>query len=225
MKNFRIFFLIFLFTGTFLFSEVLKENIDAEVVERVHFIFLREYDNVKDKGAIEKIVLRMGRKAYIDNLNLWKENYSDLSKINFVLHPIMQQMVKIVDRNLEPEKAMIFRKDLEGLTKIGFMHFQIYYLSLKEYVIENKMDPALIELNIFADALAKEKFVNEKLKLFDEELKVEEEIALMMKEKKVKYKIAFYSFAFKFFTDMRKNIINNEKKDMQAKLEEKRIKK
>jgi len=212
----RIF--IFIAYFNFIFGLHSIENQDDLIVDRICFIFQREYDNYKDKSAIERILLKMGRKAYIDNLLLWKENYQDITNIKFSLHPIMEQMAKIMDKYADPEKAARFRDLLEDLTKIAFKNMEIYYLSLKEYINENYLTPDDIELNIFTDALAKKKFYDEKIKLYDEEFKIEEELGPMMKEKKVKYKMLFYSFAFDFFVNIRRQIIDQETKDMQQKL-------
>jgi hypothetical protein len=212
--------LVLMFTADIsLFSEVLD---DAKIVETISDIFLKEYDNYKDKAFVEKVVLKMGRKAYIDNMSLWRANFSDISKIKFSLHPIMEQMARTMEKHSDEGKGTHFRTLFIDLTRVAFKHFNIYYLAIKEYLIENNLSYNDIKLSIFADALAKDKFYNEKVKLFDEELSIEKEIALMMKEKKVKYRMAFYAFVFDFFIDMRKKVIDTEAKDMQCKLQEKK---
>jgi hypothetical protein len=213
---FRI--LIFIFAINLVNPLASAESKDDQIVNKICMIFLREYNNFKDKSAIEKIILRMGRKAYVENLDLWKKNYNDIDNIQFSLHPIMEQMAKIMDRSVEPEKAKHFRNLLEDLTKIAFKNMQIYYLSIKEYLADNNLSCDSIELNIFADALAKKKFYDQKMKLYDEEYKVENEIGTMMKEKDVKFKMFFYSYAFDYFINIRKKIIDQEITDMQYKL-------
>jgi hypothetical protein len=216
----KIFFILFLIMPlSFLYSE---EYDDAKIVGKISEIFLKEYDNYKNKAFVERVVLKMGRTAYIDNMKLWQDNYADISKIKFSLHPIMEQMAKTMEKSTKDERGVHFRELFIDLTRVAFKHFNIYYLAIKEYLIENKLSYNDIHLGIFADALAKDKFYSEKVKLFAEELSIENEIASMMKEKKVKYRMAFYAFVFDFFIDMRKKIIDNEAKDMQSKLLEKK---
>jgi hypothetical protein len=212
----RMFFLMFFFNA---FFSINCSNVkDDMIVDKINKIFLREYDNYKDKSAIVRILLRMGRKAYLENLILWKDNYQDITKIKFSLHPVMEQMAKIMDKNAEPEKAVRFRSLLEDLTKMAFKNMDIYFLAIKEYINENNLTCDDIDLDIFADALAKKKFYDEKIKLYSEEYKIEDELGPMMKEKKVKYKMLFYSYAFEYFVNIRKQIISQETKDMEYKL-------
>jgi hypothetical protein len=200
-------------------SETSIDNDDV-LVDGISRILIKEYDNLKDRTSMEKLVLKLGKKAYYDSIYGWRKNYKSLDMIKIKLHPLIERIIKIADGKLSKEESSTFRKLFENLTFLGYKNLQIYYLSTKDY----KMKNAGLELSIdlINEAVTETEFYNQKLALYDEEEKTKNEIRTYFKDKRVKSKLSFYSFAFEYLDKIRVDIIKKDIEKMKKKFDEKK---
>lgn len=213
-KSILLIFFFILTSSYYIFSS--EQSIDDLIVDKIHQFLIKEYDNYKDRTFTEKMVLKFGKKAFIDNVRIWKDNYKNLDSMKIVLHPILEKIAVVCDKNLEEDKSKYFRSLLEELTKLGYKNLQIYYTAVKDYLVINNKKIDDINKELIDDAVCLLRYYEEKTKLYEREEIVKNEIRAIMTEKKVKFKLAFYIFAFDFFNKIRKGIIE---KDMQRMLE------
>ena len=130
-------------------------------------------------------------------------------------------MANIVDKNLEKKVAEHFRNLLEELTLLGFKNLNIYYLSVKEYLDANNLIYKNIDAKLIDDSMCNLKYYNIKKELYAKEEIIKNEIQKIMKYDQVKYKLAFYSFAFNFLNKIRVKIIEKDMERMLSIINEK----
>ena len=189
---------------------------DDLLVDKIQQFLITEYDNYKNRTFIEKLVLKLGKSAFIDNVQIWKNNYKNLNSMKIILHPKLEDIAIICDKNLDINESRKFRNLLEELTLIGYKNLQLYYIAVKDYLLVNNKKINDINKDLIDEALCQIKYYEEKIKLYDREEIVKNKIREIMNEKRVKGKLLFYIFAFDFFNKIRKGIIE---KDMQKMLE------
>ena len=188
-----------------------EQNINNNlIVNRISQVLIEEYDKYEDFTALEKLVLKIGRSTYIDNINIWLKNYNNIDNIKIVLHPKLNHMANIVDKNLDKNEADHFRELLEELTFLGFKNLDMYYLSVKEYLENNSLTYMDINAKLIENSTNNIKYYNFKKELYAKEDNIKNEIQKIMKYDKVKNKLAFYSFAFKFLNKIRIKIIQKD---------------
>jgi hypothetical protein len=194
------------------------------IAKKITQILIEEYDKYEDFTALEKLVLKIGRPTYVDNLYIWQNNYDNINEIKIVLHPKLDHMAKIVDKHLEKNTAIRFRNLLEELTLLGFKNLEVYYMSVKEYLENNNLTYDNIDVKLIDTSMCNIKYYNIKKELYTRESVIKNEVQKIMKYDKVKHRLAFYSFALKFLNKIRVKVIQrdmdrmlsiiNEKKDL-----------
>ncbi len=214
----KIFIIIFLLIISISIFSIQNADDDL-IVNKISQMLIEEYDKYANYTFLEKLVLKIGRTTYVDNINIWQKNYTDIDNIKIKLHPKLEDMAKIVDKNLEADRAKYFRKLLEELTFLGFKNLQIYYYSVKEYLNNNKLTYLDINIKLIDDS-CNIKFYNTKKELYAREDIIKNEIREFMKDEKLKHKMAFYSFAFKFLNKIRIKIIEKDMKKMLDRINE-----
>lgn len=214
-------------TGQFIFLLLIfslypeKGINDDLIVNKISLVLIEEYDKYENFTPLEKLVLKIGRNAYIDNINIWQKNYNNIDKIKIELHPKLNHMATIVDKNLEKKDADYFRSLLEELTFLGFKNLDMYYLSVKEYLENNNLTYLDINAKLIENSTNNIKYYNFKKELYAKEEDIKNEIQKIMKYDKVKYKLAFYSFAFNFLNKIRVKIIQRDMERMSKLINEK----
>jgi hypothetical protein len=191
------------------------------IATRIHDVLVKEYDNYKDKSFIERIILKLGKSTYIDNIRIWRDNYRNIDDIKIKLHPKMEDMAAISEKYLDPATSKRFRNLLEELTRLGFKNLQLYYNSTEEYLKNNNLTYNSINIDIINEAQCNLKYFELKKKLYSREDEVKKEIRKIMDDKRIKYKLGIYIFAFDFFNKIRTEIINKDLEKMQKKIDEK----
>ena len=214
-------FLFILNIGSIHSQETGNSANDDNIVQKIHDILIKEYGNYKDKSLKERIVLILGKKAFIDSINTWENNYKNLDEMPIVLNTHMEDMAQIAEKYGDHEQSHQFRNLLVNLTKLGFRNMQMYYIAVKEYLTDNKMDSSEIDINLIDNSLANLKFFEMKKSLYDEEEKTKKEMLEIMYSKKLKFRMAFYIFAFNFFNDIREKVIERDLARMKKNIENK----
>ena len=216
-KKIFFFIIILAFLGITAHSQEIN---DEKIVNKIYNLLIEEYDKYKDKTWIEKAVLKLGRSAYIDSITIWKNNYNKLDTIKISLHPKLEHISEVADKNIEKDRADYFRSLLKELTLMGFKNLQIYFISTKEYLDLNNLTYNDITIDTIDNSLCNIKYYEEKKTLYEKENVVKSEIQTIMSEGKLKTKLAFYSFAFKFFNKIRVKIIERDMERMFKKINE-----
>ena len=200
-----------------------SQNItDEQIVAQIAQELIAEYDNYKDKSFTERLVLKLGKRAFIDSVRSWEKNYQNVQTMPIKLHYQLNKMANIVDDCAEPETAAAFRGLLTDLTRIGYRNLDIYYRAVRK-VAENN-DGNLtdnVSLAMIDYAVADATFYEEKVAMYDEEQRIKDEMRAIMKQKGIKNKIAFYSFAFEFFDKIRVKVIANDLEKVRTNMEKK----
>jgi len=190
---------------------------DDKIIKEIANILVIEYDHGNEFNTpLENFILQLGKKTFIDSVRDWEKNYKSLDTIKINLHPQIKYMITVGDKNLTIEKSKRFRELFDNLTLLGYKNLQIYYLGVKDYLLNNsnpKITMALIE-----EAITEPQFYKAKIDLFAEEKEVKKEIKQMFKEDKIKYKLAFYSVAFDFLNGIREKIVARDMAKMLKKV-------
>jgi hypothetical protein len=160
--------------------------------------------------AMEKFVLKLSRKSYMESLKEWKKNFKNLPETRIKLNTIIESIVRIGEKKLPPYEAYEFRNLFETLTMIGYRNLQIYYISTKSYLEKNGRREITIDL--LKEAKSEIEFLQLKKELYADEQRTKDEIRIFFKDKRIKNQMAFYSFAFEFLDKIRMQI---QKKDME----------
>jgi hypothetical protein len=215
-KTIYTFLLLLLFSLHNLSAEDASDDI---LVAKIADTLIKAYDDYKDRTTMEKIVLRMGKPAYIESINDWVKNYKNLDTMELKLHPIIQKIIKTGDKHLPEDKAKRFRELFEHLSLLGYKNLQVYYITVKEYL--KKYGQREIDINVIDDAISEPQVYEEKVLLNKEEEIITKEIKEIFKEEKIKYRLGFYSFAFNFLTDIRAKITKTDMERMLKKINSK----
>lgn len=213
---------IFILLITIFIVNILPAESDDILVHNIAEVLIKEYDNYQDKTFLEKMVLKYGKKTFIDSVRSWELNYKNLDEMKIKLHPTIENIVKVGDKNLSPENAIYFRSLFENLTLLGFKNIQIYYESTKKYL--SKYGDQEVTIHVIDEASIEPEFYELKVKLYDEEKITKNEIRKMFRNEKIKYKLAFYSFAFDFLDKIRTSIEDKNIEKMKLRIQEKGIK-
>lgn len=203
----RIFILIsFIFL---LNIAILSNNINNDdlIADKIHNILIEEYDKYENTTLEERMILKFGRKAFFESVNIWRENYKNIENIKITLHPQLEKMAKIVDQRLPQENSSHFREMLTELTFLSYKNLQLYFIAVKEYLIVNKLTPDNIVKETIDKSIAMPKFFYQKMEMYDREEFLKNQIRKTIRDERVKIRLSFYAFAFDFFNKIRKKII------------------
>lgn len=195
-----------------------KNYDDNIIISKISAALINAYKNYKDNTWIEKVILKLGKKTFIKSLDEWKENFDKMDSFEVKLHPILKRVAKIGDDNLPEARAAYFRSLLEELTLLGFKNLEIYHFAVKDEMIKNDLDYDDINIELIDESIAKPKYFDQKMNMYEKEFFIKSEIEKILKEKEVRFKIVFYAFAFKFFYKIRDRIIQKDIEKMKASL-------
>lgn len=203
--------------------QAFAENVtDAQIVNDIAKLLIAEYDNYRDKSFTERLVLKLGKRAFIDSVRAWQANFENVHTMPIKLHYQLNKMATIIDDCADEATAKRFRELLTELTRIGYLNLDIYYRAIRKIRDENGGNlTANITLETIDYAVADITFYEEKILLYDTEQKIKDEMRLVMKQKNIKHKIAFYSFAFEFFDKIRVKVIDNDLQKVRENMEKK----
>ena len=204
-------------------AAVFAQNVtDEQIVAQIADLLISEYDNYKDKSFTERLVLKLGKRAFIDSVRAWQRDYPNVRTMPIKLHYQLAKMASIMDGCADEPTAKRFRELLTELTRIGYLNLDIYYRAVRKTVYDNG---GILTSNITLDtidyAVADVTFYEEKISMYDEEQRIKDEMRSIMRQKGIKHKIAFYSFAFEFFDKIRVKVIAADLEKVKANMEKK----
>jgi len=220
IKILMIFFSIFFFKSFCLFSAEIPS--DEKIVNSIVTIFIKDYDSFKDKTNEEIMILQLAKKPYFDNLKLWKKNFRDVSKIKLKLHPVVELIVKTVEKDLPKERGKYFRGLAEELNFLVFRYFQLYLDSVRSYLAAYGDKPVTLEL--IDNSIIEPQFFEKKMVLSSREKELSKEIRAIMTEKELKTKLSVYILALDYFNRVRDGIEKKDIERMKKKINEKKLK-
>ena len=216
----KFFIFIFLLISIFAFSQNVT---DSEIVAQIAQELIAEYDNYKDKSFTERLVLKLGKRAFIDSVRAWQRDYENVRTMPIKLHYQLNKMASIVDGCADEATSKRFRELLTELTRIGYLNLDIYYRAVRKNVDNNGGNlTGNVSLAMIDYAVADATFYQEKIEMYDEEQRIKDEMRVIMKQKNIKNKIAFYSFAFEFFDKIRVKVIAADLEKVRANMDKKR---
>ena len=219
MKKFIFLLTIMLSCIFFAFSQNVT---DSEIVAQIAQELIAEYDNYKDKSFTERLVLKLGKRAFIDSVRAWQRDYENVRTMPIKLHYQLNKMASIVDGCADEATSKRFRELLTELTRIGYLNLDIYYRAVRKNVDNNGGNlTGNVTLAMIDYAVADTTFYQEKIEMYDEEQRIKDEMRVIMKQKNIKNKIAFYSFAFEFFDKIRVKVIAADLEKVRSNMEKK----
>ena len=215
----KFFIFIFLLISIFAFSQNVT---DSEIVAQIAQELIAEYDNYKDKSFTERLVLKLGKRAFIDSVRAWQRDYENVRTMPIKLHYQLNKMASIVEGCADEATSKRFRELLTELTRIGYLNLDIYYRAVRKNVDNNGGNlTGNVTLAMIDYAVADVTFYEEKISMYDEEQRIKDEMRSIMRQKGIKHKIAFYSFAFEFFDKIRVKVIAADLEKVKANMEKK----
>lgn len=215
----KIIIAFFILCISFINAENLPKN-DA-VAERIKVVLIESYDNYEGFNFQERLVLKFGKRTFIDSVTSWRQNYADLEAIEIKLHYQLKKLSDKVFQYESQEKAEQFKKALEELTFLGYRNVDLYYRAL----LKTENLPALFTTNDIDDALANPEFFLLKKQLYKKEETLKQEIRSHLTSKECKNKLGIYLFFFDFVNKIRVGIIEKDiEKSYKAILEKQKIK-
>ncbi len=193
---------------------------DDFIADKIYRILIEEYDKYENTTFEERFVLKIGRKAFMDSIEIWKANFKNIDKIVIVLHPSLEHMAKKGEENLSPERAAYFRSLLAEITFLSYKNLQIFYIAVKDYLNENKLKSNAVTKEIIDISISMPKFFYIKMDMYDREEFIKTDIRAILDEGKLKYKLSFYAFAFDFLNKIRKKIVKKDIERMKSRMEQ-----
>lgn len=190
---------------------------DDKLIKEIVRLLIIAYDKYEDMGFTEKMVLKYGRPAYLENLAIWQEHYHNIDGITIKLHPRIRLLVEKIEDAGEYKKARRMETLLKRLTYLGYSNLSLYYTSVKEY--GSSIKPEELDLELLDDAFCTPGNYTIKKEFFAEEKAIKDEIKSILSSKELRFKLAFYLFAFNFLNGIREKIISKDMEKMARKLE------
>ncbi|MBR2317138.1 MAG: hypothetical protein IKA37_04115, partial [Spirochaetales bacterium] len=142
----------FIFCISLINAEILPQN-DA-VATRIKNILIDGYDNYEGFNFKERLVLKFGKRTFIDCVTLWHQNYTNIENIEIKLHYQLRNLSEKVFKYESYEKATRFKEALEELTFLGFCNVDLYYKAL----LKTENLPEMFTTDDIDDALANPEF-------------------------------------------------------------------
>ena len=185
-------------------AATLPEN--EAIANRIKDVLLESYDNYEGFNFNERLVLKFGKRTFIDCVTLWRENYTNIENVEIKLHYQLRNLAEKVSKYESEEKAARFKKALEELTFLGFCNVDLYYRALLQ--VENlSTDFTTDDID---NALANPEFFLLKKELYQKEEDLKQEIRSLLVSKECKNKLGLYLFFFDFVNKIRVGIIKKD---------------
>ena len=200
----KIIIALFILCTSFINAQNLPEN--DKIAARVKDVLIESYDNYSGFSFQERLVLKFGKRTFIDSVTLWYQNYTDIENIEIKLHYQLKKLSDKVSQCESPEKAEQFKKALEDLTFLGYRNVDLYYKALLK--VENL--PEMFTTDDIDDALANPEFFLLKKQLYEKEEILKQEIRSHLASKECKNKLGIYLFFFDFVNKIRVGIIKKD---------------
>lgn len=124
--------LLFIITLILVTSALHSTVSEQEAIEQLTRLLIEVYDKQEEYTVLERMVLKFGRSAYIDNIMLWKEQYKNIDELEIELHPRLVKLTEKVRNCAGAERAERLYLLLEELSMLGFKNLNLYYLALLE---------------------------------------------------------------------------------------------
>ena len=194
----------FIFCISLINAEILPQN-DA-VATRIKNILIDGYDNYEGFNFKERLVLKFGKRTFIDCVTLWHQNYTNIENIEIKLHYQLRNLSEKVFKYESYEKATRFKEALEELTFLGFCNVDLYYKAL----LKTENLPEMFTTDEIDDALANPEFFLLKKQLYEKEEDLKQEIRSHLASKECKNKLGLYLFFFDFVNKIRVGIIKKD---------------
>lgn len=181
---------------------------EEEAIEHLTRLLIEVYDRQEEYTVLERMVLKFGRAAYIDNVMLWKEHYKNMDELEIELHPRLVKLTERVKECAGSERAGRLYLLLEELTMLAFKNLDLYYLA----ILEEEFNFTLEELDWeFMDGImTSRRFCRLKLELYSREKEVKREIKAIIGAPDLKRNLAFYNFVFDFLNKIRESIVEKD---------------
>lgn len=213
----KSFLLVIIFLLTF--SVFSASNVyDNKAINLVADYLIWSYDQYEDTTLTERFVLKLGRNAFIDSVNFWRNNYARLGIVEMPLHPKMVDISYKIGEVGGDQLRIEFVSLMKELTILGFENCFLYYnvvISEDDFDDIDRLTPVYME-----KVMSKVEFYDEKIDLYSREAAIVSKVSNIFNMDIFKYKLIFYRFAFNFLNDIRTSIIEKDISVMKEKLEE-----
>lgn len=186
------------------------------IVNKLAQLLIQDYDCYKNKTFLEKMILKFGRSAFVDSVNIWKDNYLYIDRLKIKLHPRLDSLVQKVNKYSNYQTSQRLKDLLEQLTHLAYKNLQFYYIAILESDKNISSDKLTVE--IVTTAITNSKFYSLKRDLYAKEDKIKLEVKEIISSKKLKHKLSFYNFVFDFLNKIRTGIIEKDLEKMRLQI-------
>jgi hypothetical protein len=176
------------------------------------------YDKKPADTALEKIIHQASKKSYIKLLVLWKENYKDISKVKIEIDPVINDIIKIIEKYSSKKEAELFTKQFEQLMMLSLENFGMYLNAVKES--KYSTDLTNITCDYIDLCLSNLKYYKIQKELYQRETFLTASIHSFMLKPEVKDKLWFYIFVHNLLIKYRQKTINRLLNSCLAKIKE-----
>jgi len=205
LRRFHEVLFLFIFSVMPLYSD---NTIDKQLLaDQVQVLLIQSYGAFSNLSPIEKIVIEMGRGAFVDNVRIWRMYYNDISLIPIKLHPQIKKVSNIIHKYGDDQEGFLFDLYLKELTFLGYKNIDYYYQAL---LTMDLMKDNNISLEDIEYAISSPQFYIKKIELFEREAVLKKDIRLIMNSERLKKHLGIYIFFYDFLNKIRDKIIAND---------------
>lgn len=187
---------------------------EEEAIEHLTGMLIEVYDRQEDYTILEKMVLKFGRAAYIDNVMLWREHYKNIEQLEIELHPRLVKLTEKVREYGGAERAERLYLLLEELSSLGFKNLNLYYMALCELKFEVTLEE--LDWELMDRVMSSRRFCLLKLEIYRREEEVKREIKAIIAAPDMKRGLPFYNFLFDFLNRIRSSIVEKDLERIRA---------
>ncbi len=193
----------------YLFSEDI--NYDP-VVDAIINAIKTDYNNLENRSFNERLVMEAGRRSFMLALDVWRAHYAHIYSINIEPSGHVKYMCDTAIIFLPADESGRFVSNLKELTFLAYRNLDLYYRAIRS--LNPPVASSGISVRTIDLALLNERFYNEKIALYDRERVIKREIEDTLLMDQLKFRLAFYLIAFRFFNNIREDIINRDIENM-----------
>lgn len=206
--------LFYLFIIRVIFAEIQTNN--DIIADSLRSVLIETYGSMKDLTFTERFVIDLGKSTFYSNVNIWHDNYEDISKIEVKLNGQLVRLTEKIYKYSDVKTGDNFKSLLKNLVFLGYKNLDLYYKAI--IATDRAYDITDITLDDVDYAVSNPVFMSLKIGLYDEERIIKSAIRDIMVSDKIKNKIGFYIFVYDFLNKIRESIIEKDIESMKLRM-------
>jgi hypothetical protein len=194
------------------------ETGQQQIVNQVAQALIIEYENYSEYNPLERMILKMGKTAFIESVETWRNNWEIIETMPIELHPRLQHMSDTGVEAMDKERSDEFTRLLVKLTRLAYRNLDLYRIAVTDYFKVTL--PVPVTTDVIDSAVNNPVFYEKKVAMYNEEDIIKEQISIYLKSDELRYKLGTYRLAFNFFDRIRKQIIEKDMERMKNQIEQ-----